>query len=285
MTAQANPFFQPEATPVFDWSPGHYLHISNEDYHAAPGISKSGLDLVANNPATYVWQKSAPVDQDKTKAFDLGSALHCRLLEPDEFSDRFIIAPEFNRRSNDGKAEAKAFEKECEDSGKIIMSAEDGHKLDLMYESAMAHPVVRWIFDQPGVNESTLVWRDPETGELCRARPDRMLTEQPIQVDVKKVDGLDRFTRHVEEFRYHVQDAMYSEGFERQFGERPAFWFLIVSSTVSGGRYPVDVVELPEDWKESGHNLYRRDLETYHQCKQDDDWLHVRRLERPRWAA
>lgn len=280
MNAQ-NPFFAAEAS---QWGPGHYHGIPDDEYHRAPGISKSGLDLVAHNPATYIWQQNAPVDPEKTGAFDLGKALHCRLLEPNEFQDRFIIAPYFNRRTNDGKAEEAAFLAEREESGKIVMDAEDGRKLDIMFESAMAHPVVRWLFEQAGTNESTIVWIDPETGETCRCRPDRMLTQRPILVDVKKVDGLDRFERHVEEFRYHVQDAMYSEGYFHQFGTWPQFLFLIVSSTVSGARYPVDVVELPEDWKQAGRELFRRDLNTYHACQTSNDWMQIRQLKRPRWA-
>jgi hypothetical protein len=38
------------------------------------------------------------------------------------------------------------------------------------------------------------------------------LNEHNVIVDVKKVADMDRFARHIEEFRYHVQDAMYREG-------------------------------------------------------------------------
>ena len=80
--------------------PGIYFDISNEDYHAGDGVSKSQLDMVAMSPALLKWQKSAPVDTEKLKALDMGTALHCLLLEPDEFDKRFIVAPAFNRRTN-----------------------------------------------------------------------------------------------------------------------------------------------------------------------------------------
>jgi hypothetical protein len=60
--------------------PGLYLDLSNEDYHRSPGISKSGLDRVASNPSTYIWQAHAPVDLEKLDALDAGTALHCALL-------------------------------------------------------------------------------------------------------------------------------------------------------------------------------------------------------------
>jgi exodeoxyribonuclease VIII len=270
---------------ITELTPGLYEDLSNQAYHAAPGVSKSGLDLIAHNPAAYIWNRSAPVDEEKTGALDMGTALHCLLLEPLEFDRRFIKAPEFNRRTKDGKAEEAAFLAECADTGKIVLSAEDWRKLDLMAQSVSAHPVASWLLSQPGKAEQSIFWTDEETGELCRIRPDWMLTEQPIIVDVKKVDGLDRFERHAEEFRYHVQDAMYSDGYYHHFGTWPRFLFLIVSSSISAGRYPVDVVELEPDWKQSGHELYRRDLNTYHQCRQNDDWLHTRTLKRPYWAG
>ncbi|NAI30109.1 exodeoxyribonuclease VIII, partial [Escherichia coli] len=93
------------ADPVIagDIEPGIYYGISNENYHAGPGVSKSQLDDIADTPALYLWRKNAPVDTTKTKTLDLGTAFHCRVLEPEEFSNRFIVAPEFNRRTTAGK--------------------------------------------------------------------------------------------------------------------------------------------------------------------------------------
>ena len=88
---------------------GVYHNITNADYHAGPGVSKSQLDDIALDPAIYLWRKHAPVDTEKTAALDMGSALHCLLLEPDEFDKRFIVAPAFNRRTTQGKTEEQTF--------------------------------------------------------------------------------------------------------------------------------------------------------------------------------
>ncbi|EPN9025302.1 exonuclease VIII, partial [Escherichia coli] len=124
------------ADPVIveDIEPGIYYGISNENYHAGPGVSKSQLDDIADTPALYLWRKNAPVDTTKTKTLDLGTAFHCRVLEPEEFSNRFIVAPEFNRRTNSGKEEEKAFLRECASTGKTVITAEEGRKIELMYQ-------------------------------------------------------------------------------------------------------------------------------------------------------
>lgn len=263
---------------------GLVLGLSNKKYHSGPGISKSQLDDIAESPATYIWRKSAPVDEEKLKALDMGTALHCLLLEPEEFKDRFIIAPEFNRRTSAGKDEEKEFLAYCAELGKTIISFEDDRKLQLMRESVFAHPDARWLLEQDGICEGSLYWTDSETDELCRCRPDKMIPKHHILCDVKKVDDMGRFERHVEEFRYHVQDAMYSDGFFQIYGEIPDFIFLAVSSSIECGRYPVRVRPLELEWKESGRELYRRDLLKYHECRVNNDWHDLIPLNRPAWA-
>ncbi|KHE13785.1 exodeoxyribonuclease VIII [Aeromonas hydrophila] len=264
---------------------GRVFGLSNEEYHAGPGVSKSQLDQIAESPATYIWAKNAPLDQEKLKAFDMGSAIHCLLLEPDEFESRFIIAPPFNRRTNAGKAEEAEFLASCAELGKTVMDAEEGRKLYLMRDSVMAHPDARWLLEQEGHSEASFYWIDPETQELCRVRPDRHLSNHPIMIDVKSVDDMGRFERHVEEFRYHVQDAMYSEGFHRVMGEQSDFVFLAVSTSVNCGRYPVRVRPLTDDWKDAGKDLFHRDLHRFHDCRVKNDWHDFKPLQRPTWAT
>ncbi|EPP6040170.1 exodeoxyribonuclease VIII, partial [Escherichia coli] len=148
------------ADPVIveDIEPGIYYGISNENYHVGPGVSKSQLDDIADTPALYLWRKNAPVDNTKTKTLDLGTAFHCRVLEPEEFSNRFIVAPEFNRRTNAGKEEEKAFLMECASTGKTVITAEEGLKIELMYQSVMALPLGQWLVESAGHAESSIYW-------------------------------------------------------------------------------------------------------------------------------
>jgi hypothetical protein len=61
----------------------------NERY-ANETVSASGLSALADNPKKYRNYKDR-VDQTSTSFFDLGSAIHCMVLEPDEFHDRYIV--------------------------------------------------------------------------------------------------------------------------------------------------------------------------------------------------
>ncbi|ELF9150218.1 PD-(D/E)XK nuclease-like domain-containing protein, partial [Salmonella enterica] len=130
----ADPVENGNFTVPDDIQPGIYYDIPNEAYHAGPGVSKSQLDDIADTPAIYLWRKNAPVDTEKTKSLDTGTAFHCRVLEPEEFSKRFIIAQEFNRRTSAGKEEEKTFLEECARTGRTVLTAEEGRKIELMYQ-------------------------------------------------------------------------------------------------------------------------------------------------------
>lgn len=271
----------PMVSPV---DPGIYFDLPNDAYHSGAGVSKSQLDDIAINPAVYQWRKQAPQDDEKLRALDMGTALHCLLLEPHEFEQRFVIAPKFDRRTIEGKKRAAHFLEKNGHSGKTVLEAEEHRKLLLMRDSAFAHPAARWLLEADGHQEASIYWDDEETGELCRIRPDKFLAGQPVIVDVKKVADMARFARHVEEFRYHVQDAMYRDGFYQHFNEYPQFVFIAVSESIDCGRYPVRTFQLHAEDVDAGHQLYRRDLNTYHQCRASNSWGGIEELRRPAWA-
>ncbi|EID7286224.1 exodeoxyribonuclease VIII [Escherichia coli] len=274
------------ADPVIveDIEPGIYYGISNENYHAGPGVSKSQLDDIADTPALYLWRKNAPVDTTKTKTLDLGTAFHCRVLEPEEFNNRFIVAPEFNRRTNAGKEEEKAFLMECASTGKTVITAEEGRKIELMYQSVMALPLGQWLVESAGHAESSIYWEDPETGILCRCRPDKIIPEFHWIMDVKTTADIQRFKTAYYDYRYHVQDAFYSDGYEAQFGVLPTFVFLVASTTVECGRYPVEIFMMGEEAKLAGQQEYHRNLRTLADCLNTDEWPAIKTLSLPRWA-
>ncbi|EJP8613482.1 PD-(D/E)XK nuclease-like domain-containing protein, partial [Salmonella enterica subsp. enterica serovar Cerro] len=215
----ADPVENGNFTVPDDIQPGIYYDIPNEAYHAGPGVSKSQLDDIADTPAIYLWRKNAPVDTEKTKSLDTGTAFHCRVLEPEEFSKRFIIAPEFNRRTSAGKEEEKTFLEECARTGRTVLTAEEGRKIELMYQSVMALPLGQWLVESGGYAESSVYWEDPETGILCRCRPDKIIPEFHWIMDVKTTADIQRFRTAYYDYRYHVQDAFYSDGYRAQFGE------------------------------------------------------------------
>ena len=265
--------------------PGIYYNISNEDYHNGEGVSKSNLDDIAKCPAIYQWKKKAPECEEQKQALNMGTALHCLLLEPQHFESRFSIMPKYDLRTKEGKEGRKQFMDEYYSPDKIIITEDEMQKLQLMRQSALAHPDAKKLLEMQGECEASLYWIDFETDVLCKIRPDKIvyINGKPIIVDIKKTSNINDFGRSIEDYRYHVQAAMYIDGYTEIFDITPIFLFIAVSEVIEAGRYPVRVFQLDEHDLNIGYNLYREDLLTYAHCLQSNRWNGIETIQRPQW--
>jgi hypothetical protein len=71
-------------------------------------LSYSALKAFAKSPNHYLQYVNREFVE--TPAMVLGSALHCAVLEPNEYGKRYTIAPKFDRRTKAGKEQAEAWE-------------------------------------------------------------------------------------------------------------------------------------------------------------------------------
>lgn len=245
-----------------DIKPGVCPDLSNADYHGSNAISKTGLDLFSKDQSALEWSKTCPVDKEKLKTLDFGDAMHAICLEPERLATDFVVMPPFNLRTNVGKEEKKEFE--AENEARKIITTEEHKKLELMFESVMAHPDARDLIEAEGVEECSHYWIDEDTGVLCKCRPDKSISNSRFLVDVKTTEELSKFHFSVDDYRYDVQAPFYLDGFNASTGEeKDTFIFLVVQKKIELGRYPVMCVQLPAWAVDAGRDEYRRNLESY----------------------
>lgn len=264
--------------------PGYYTTLSNHDYHHGEGVSKSQLDLIDKSPALFQWNQHAPEDQEKKSALNLGDATHALLLEPERFTTEYAIGPaNAPRNTKAGKAAWEAFEAELQ--GQTVLSADEGRRLHLIRDSVMAHPHAKWLLEAAGDAEASLYWIDPKENVLCRCRPDKTIPTLGWLVDVKTTADISKFERSMYDYRYHVQDAFYSDGYAAHFGEPlNGFVFLVVSTSIECGKYPVRLFVLDAEAKAAGRTAYRVNLATYADCLRTGEWSGLETLSLPYWA-
>jgi exodeoxyribonuclease VIII len=271
--------------------PGVYDNVPNEEYHSNEAISKTGLDLIRRSPAHY---KAAREHRVETKAMADGTAVHCAVLEPDEYPKRYAVAPAgIDRRTKVGKEAWAAFQAETE--GKIILSADDDALFAAMRDSVYAHPAARRLLESKDrLFEHTIIARDPEHGVLSQCRPDLWLRETAVMVDLKTT--LDAspagFAKSTAQYRYHVGAAFYPDVLSWATGEAiRTFVFIAVEKTPphAVGVYHVTPSEI--DTHEvliQGWHEYREDLGIYADCLQHDLWPaysnRIEPLQLPHWA-
>lgn len=258
------------------------LHnMPNADYHASPAISKSGLDKIAKSPAHYRAAKEAPAEI--TDAMVIGSAFHDYILLPEIFQTAYTVLPEdFNGRTKDGKSYLETIKA----SGQTILKAEWLKDIQGMAAAVAAHPKAAALLTG-GHPEVSIFWQDADTGIDCRCRPD-YIHSSGIIVDLKST--LDAspaaFSKSCANFRYHVQDAFYSEGYYQAAGTWPrGFVFIAVEKTAP---YAVACYTLDDVAKEKGRELYRQDLQTLHAAQANNRWTaysqKIETLTLPAWA-
>lgn len=256
-------------------------NIPNAAYHAAAGISKTGLDHLAKSPAHYMAYLREGVPE--TPALRLGRVIHRAILEPDSLS--LAVAPECDRRTTVGKkawADFVAASVGCE-----IVTPTEAEQIRRMRDAVYVHPAARRLLFAPGHAEVSGWWFDRTTGELCRCRPD-YLREDGILVDLKTTeDAGPAFAKSCANYAYHKQAAFYMDGVEAVTGERPAgFVFVAVEKSAP---YAVAVYQLAPVDIELGRALYQRDLMTLADCKIKHAWPayseKIETLSLPGWAT
>lgn len=277
--------------------PGIYFEISNEDYHQGEGISKSALDNINRSPAHYIASLKAP--REETRSLIIGSAVHAAILEPDVFREKYVVAPDINKRTNAGKAEYAAFI--MENVGKKIIEQEIYDMALNIRDVVFTHPKASRLLSPPkgitSVAESSIYWHDEglmrsigvdDEYVLCKCRPDFFRSDM-ITVDVKTTQDarISEFQRSVAKYRYHVQGAYYTNGIETAYDDNlREFLFLCVETTPP---YGVAIYNMDDDAFFAGKYAYEDNLRTYVRCKQTGIWPgypdEIQTLQLPRWAA
>lgn len=275
---------------------GIHDNVPDAVYHArVKGIaSKSVLDLVRRSPARYkAWLEGA--ERNSTPALHLGKAAHMAQLEPAPFERRYVIAPDFgDLRATPGrttKEQGKANKQAraawiAEHAGAMVLDCKDGATTLGMVRAIAAHPTASAML-LDGRPEVTLKWRDAATGLICKARPDYWLADLAIAIDMKSTTDAraPAFSRTIEDYGYHRQEAFYREGFAALGQPLDHFLFLPVEK-----ESPFDLAawELDAEDVAAGAAEVLEDLYSLADCMQRDEWpgypLGVRRIRRPGWA-
>lgn len=257
--------------------PGIYTsdQLSNEDYHRADGISKSGLDLILRSPAHYRFAEK----REATRAMEIGTALHCAILEPERFASEYMLLRNVtDRRASEYKEAVKVWGSER------VLTGTEADKVAGMQESMLSHPELSPFIKGEGDCELSVFANDPETGALVKCRFDKLLKAK-LAIDVKKTQDLRDFPKSVVNYGYHIQAAFYMDVWKWATGDDlDGFIFAAVEENMP---HASAMFDLDDEAIGIGRMLYRKALNTYVECHERDEWngIHQRRMniQLPSW--
>ena len=237
--------------------------MNNAEYHAMPGISKSGLDLINRSPAHYRWAQDNP--SDPTPAMRIGTLTHLAVLEPERFDAECVVMPQMDRRTKDGKLRWEEFQAQYPDHE--LLTSDEHTRITAIRDAVRAHPMARKLMDRIEAVELSMFWKDPQTGVDCRCRPDAVLQNGTL-IDLKTTrDAGPGFERSVRQYRYHVQAAFYGDGMGGM-EERPMVFIAVETEAP----YLVSCNIIGPDSLVAGREAYRRNLDTYAKCVESGIW-------------
>lgn len=268
-------------------APGVYPGVPFLDYLAWDAASQSILREFARSPLHARHALTSP--RKDTKALIFGEAVHYAILEPEKFATRYAEPPAVDLRTNAGKAAYAAWQEEHPNA--VPLTADEYKRcLDASAaarEHAIAGPILR--SPVPGLREVSVVWNDPETGVLCKARPDLVTSYDGWTVvpDVKTTRDASpgAFSASIARYGYHVQAAHYLAGLDAHAPRARRWLWIAVESEPPHG---VAVYECSEAARLQGGSERGVYLRAYAKARETDVWRGypdvIQELDLPRWA-
>ena len=240
--------------------------MNEREYNEAEGIRRSDLWKMEDSPEKFKYFLEHPVEQTPAMAF--GSACHKMILEPETFGDEYAIMPSCDRRTKEGKATYDAFIAMA--NGKSVISEADSLVIAEMGSVLTECPLANKLINGKGESEVAFFCTDPDTGEKCKVKADRIVTynRRKYIVDYKTTMTADTFHFNSEIWKrgYFFQAGMYAEGWKIANKKKKLPGFLFVAQEKKPP-YSVNVIEVSEEVMGAGIAKFHHLLDKYHQCK------------------
>lgn len=243
------------------------FNLSNSDYHAAPGLSKSALDNINVSPAHYKWRLANPLKLSESLIF--GSAYHCLALEPEKFDSEFYVTKTQPR------------EPELDSKGRSPLSDGNLQKITNMIIVLKADLDCQRFLT--GHKEIAFFATHPETGILVKTKLDLILPNGII-VDLKTAKDVtdEGLSKAMAERRYHVQGAFAldvvrwaQEQAQDDFGLKTPDTFVLCSQAKTDN-FEIDREHILPESIVVGEAEYLANLNTYAECNRSGEWPGVK---------
>ena len=249
--------------------------LTQEEYRSYPALSTSDIKLILENPYKF----KIGYKKESTPSMDLGTLVHCLILEPDTFYHRYIVK-NIDRRTKAGKEEFAEIEK----SGLTLISEE-------FYNNALG---MAESIRESGAYHKYLKGCDFETsyigdllGHTFKVRPDALNLETSTIIDLKCVSNASKsgFLKTFANLKYYMQAYIYKNVLNVQ-----NFYFIAIENKepYTIGIYEADFLsmELAESELKKALDIYNNidSIKNIYKDKHAKDDLEAQALTLPNWV-
>lgn len=275
-----------------------------EKYLAAPGESSSALKTALVSPRHYLIYKNENLKPKDESHFTLGTFIHSAFLEPGKFDKVKTLPENAPRNTNDGlltlidyfwnllgkeqkdlseykqgqlKAELAELEREAATQGYTFISASDAEIIRVVRSSYKTYGggIIPKLI-RHGKTECSMYGKDPSTGLKVKIRPDCMLLEEQIGLNIilsvktTSATTLDGFMRDAAKYRYELAEGMYLQVASEITGRKFTGTLMLVAQTVIP--FQCALIWLDAEDLEIGKYKYQQAMETVRQAKESDSY-------------
>lgn len=233
--------------------------LTNNEYHNSAGISRSALWEMSKSPYHY-WSRYLspnPIEVKRTPSMFIGEVVHCMVLEPNEFNNRYIREPQLNpvpktellkdltvklgkldgRKEFDKQKEAKekvqaqnaAILESFDSSGKEVVKDAEYEQARAMADSVLKDEMAQSLLKIATPEESIYFTHEP-SGLQCKVRPDGRAGTIVFDLKTTPDASYRPFQRSCDKFGYYLQAGMIKRALNYHGLELDKFVFYCVEN-------------------------------------------------------
>lgn len=237
--------------------------MNDTEYRQLPGVNWSLLKHMRTSPLAYRYHCDHP--SSDTDAFRVGRAIHCLILEPSQFRDRYVVFQ--------GRRQGKAWDTfRDEHADQCILTENQMNDVSEMANAIYRNPVMMNYVHRATEFECVYQWVDPVTELPCKCRIDGLNAPSRILIDLKSCQSIEeiKFGRDAAKFGYHGQMAHYGNGIQARHG-----WFpeqLVLLAVENKPPYDGAVFVMGEDETYASRQMVGELLEQVKHCMDANQW-------------
>lgn len=203
----------------------------------------------------------------------IGSAVHKILLERSTPAECCLVYPDNCFKKNGAINPVPSRKFIAENPDKFVLKQTDLDMVNAACAAAYDHELAAILQAEGVVFEQPQYWTDEETGIDCRLMADFFLDmgDYILVYDLKTTEDINpaAVRRTCKMFRYWLQDAHYSSGFEHLFGKpvQFRFWFIEV-----GGAFRIAPWEYSPTSRDIAKKTYRDLMAQLKRCRMSGDF-------------
>ena len=263
------------------------------DYFGSPAISSS--DIAGVKSVVEFYQRKFINPKVRRDYFDIGTACHAFILEPETFNTDvkvFKDFPEPDKINKDGTVSKTGA------NGKAFDAFKELHKDKIVFEQTTFDNVLSYAqsiknipgFDNlidlsKGIAEHTFYTKDDPTGLDIKLKPDYIKPGKYI-LDLKFMAKVNDFeiAKSFKEYEYHLRAAFYLD-FYNQLSDDKIKNFIYVCVEKSDNPRS-RILNLSEIDINAGRGMYRDKLDAIAKCMHSGEWIEssIEHYKLPEWV-